>query len=151
MRQISAFSRRDKARAARGFTLLELLLVLALVALLTGVVAPRMWQWVQGARVRAGIDSARAQLEALPGRAFAGAQRIDVGIKDPLVLPAGWQLEPAAPFDYEANGMTLGGRVRIYGPDHVVLADWVIDAPAGTVRDARPDDGPFGVTIVPPD
>lgn len=151
MRVTSAFSLRDKARVARGFTLLELLLVLALVALLTGVVAPRMWQWVQGARVRAGIDSARAQLEALPSRAFASAQRIDVGIKGPLVLPAGWQLELAAPIDYEANGMTAGGRVRISGPDHVVLADWMVDAPAGTVRGVRPDDGPFRVTISRPD
>lgn len=141
--------RSGRTRAARGFTLIELLLVLALAALLTGLVAPRVWQWVQGARVRAGIDSARSQLEALPGRAFASAQRIDVDAKGPLVLPSGWQFEFAAPLVYEANGMTAGGRVRISGADRTLLVDWMVEPPAGTVRSAQPADGPFRTVAVP--
>ena len=74
MRPTSASCRRAERRRRappRGFTLLELLLVLTLVALLTGLVAPRLWQWVEGARVRAGVDLTRAELEAMPTRAFA--------------------------------------------------------------------------------
>jgi prepilin-type N-terminal cleavage/methylation domain-containing protein len=148
MQPTSASCRRAEARAAGGFTLLELLLVLALVALLSGLVAPRMWQWVQGARVRAGVDSARAELEALPRRAFADAKRVRVDANSPLVLPAGWRLELAAPLAYEANGMTTGSRVRI-SADNAVLVDWVVEAPAGTVRAAQPADGPFRTTVVP--
>ena len=144
MRPTSASCRHAEARAAPGgFTLLELLLVLTLVALLTGLVAPRMWQWVQSARVRAGVDTARAELEALPRRAFAAAQRVEVDATGPLPLPEGWRLELAAPLVYEANGMTTGSRVRIHA-GNALVADWLIEAPAGMVRDARPADGSFG-------
>ncbi len=149
MRPTSASCRRADTSAAGGFTLLELLLVLALVALLTGLVAPRMWQWVQGARLRAGVDSARAELESLPCRAFGDARRISVDAKGPLPLPTGWHVEVAAPLAYETNGMTTGGRVRIRSADQAVLADWMIDAPAGTVRSAQPADGPFRATASP--
>jgi general secretion pathway protein G len=148
MQPTSASCRRAEARAAGGFTLLELLLVLTLVALLTALVAPRMWHWVEGARLRAGIDGARAELEALPMRAFASARRIGVDAKGPLPLPAGWRVELAAPLVYEANGMTAGSRLRI-SASNVVLADWLVEAPAGTLRDARAADGPFGPAAAP--
>jgi prepilin-type N-terminal cleavage/methylation domain-containing protein len=152
MRRTSASCRRADPRragpAAGGFTLLELLLVLALVALLTGLVAPKLWQWVQSARLRAGIDTARAELEALPRRAFDAAERIAVDAKGPLRLPDGWRLEVAPALVYEANGMTAGARLRLIA-DGGVAADWRIEAPAGTVRDAGPDDGPFPGAAVP--
>ncbi|HMO45616.1 MAG TPA: prepilin-type N-terminal cleavage/methylation domain-containing protein [Rubrivivax sp.] len=148
MRPTSGSCRRAEARAAGGFTLLELLLVLALVALLSGLVAPRMWQWVQSARVRAGVDGARAELEALPLRAFSAARRIRIDAEEPLPLPGGWRLELTAPLVFEANGMTAGGRLRIIaGP--TLLADWLVEPPAGTVRGARPADGPFSPAAVP--
>lgn len=83
MRPTSASCRRaEGARPRRrGFTLLELLLVLTLAALLTGLVAPKMWQWVRGAQQRADIDRARTRLEGLPRQAFADARRIEVGSK----------------------------------------------------------------------
>lgn len=143
MQPTSASCRRADARARRGFTLLELLLVMALVALLTGLVAPRMWQWVQSARLRAGTDSARASLEALPRQAFGEARRISVDAKSAaLPLPAGWRLELSAPLVYEANGMTMGGRVRLEA-EHQTVADWIVVPPAGTVRNAEAADGPF--------
>jgi general secretion pathway protein G len=148
MRPTSASCHRAEARIAGGFTLLELLLVLALVALLTALVAPRMWQWVESARVRAGVDGARAELEALPMRAFAGAKRIERSAEEPLSLPGGWRLELSAPLVYEANGMTAGSRVRIRAGS-AVLADWLVEPPAGSVRDARPADGPFNSAAAP--
>ena len=148
MRRTSASCRRAEARTAGGFTLLELLLVLTLVALLTGLVAPRMWQWVSGARTRAGIDGVRAELETLPQRAFSGAQRLAVTTVGPLPLPEGWRLELAAPLVYEANGMTAGSRLRL-SADGRVLADWQVEPPAGTVRDATAMDGPFAPAAAP--
>lgn len=146
MAPTSASCHRADADAARGFTLLELLLVLVLVALLTGLVAPRMWKWVEGARERAGIDNVRTELEAMPRRAFAGARRIEVTTSGPLALPQGWRLELSKPLIYEANGMTPGGRVRIVSGGRV-LADWIIDTPAGAVRGVAPADGQFSTTV----
>lgn len=142
MRQTLVSCRRGKACFPSGFTLLELLLVLTLVALLTGLVAPRMWQWLQGARIRAGIDGVRAELEAVPQRAFSVAQRVAVTADGPLPLPDGWHLEMASPLVYEANGMTAGGRLRLIANGRV-SADWRIEPPAGVVRDATAQDGPF--------
>lgn len=148
MRLTSASCRPADLRAEGGFTLLELLLVLALVALLTGLVAPRMWQWVQSARMRAGVDGVRAAFEALPRQAFGDARRLSVDAKGPLALPAGWRLEFAVPLVYEANGMTTGSRVQL-SADRAVLADWIIAPPAGTVRSAEPADGPFRAEATP--
>ena len=142
MRPISASFQRTDTGAARGFTLLELLLVLVLVALISGLVAPRMLQWVEAARARAGIDKVRADLEAMPRHAFAGAKRINVTTNGALSLPDGWRLELSNPLVYEANGMTLGGRVRIISGGRV-LADWIIETPAGAVRGVEPADGQF--------
>lgn len=149
MRPTSAFCRHADARARRGFTLLELLLVMALAALLTGLVAPRMWQWVEGARLRAGVDAARASLEALPRQAFGEARRVSVGAGGAsLRLPEGWRLELSAPLVYEANGMTTGGRVRLEA-DRKTVADWIVVPPAGTVRNAEAADGPFRAQAEP--
>jgi general secretion pathway protein G len=133
---------RPRGAGARGFTLLELLLVLTLVALLTGLVAPRLWTWVQAARVRADVDRVRAGLEGLPQAAFAGARRIELAASGPVALPPGWQLQASRPLVYEANGMATGARLRLLA-DGAVAADWVVEPPAGTLRDATATDGPF--------
>jgi general secretion pathway protein G len=131
-----------RGRSDAGFTLLELLLVLTLVALLTGLVAPKLWAWVQAAQLRADVDRVRAQLEGLPQAAFADARRIDVAPGEPLALPRGWTFESSGPLVYEANGMTAGARLRLTA-DGTVVADWVVEPPAGTLRDAAAGDGPF--------
>jgi general secretion pathway protein G len=127
----------------RGFTLLELLLVVALVALLTGIVAPRVLGWAEAARARAALDELRVQLQAQPTLAFHARRAREVArAPDDWPLPAGWRLELAAPLRWEANGMAAAGRMRIWaGADQ--LADWVMQAPGGEVRAAAPEDGPF--------
>jgi prepilin-type N-terminal cleavage/methylation domain-containing protein len=128
----------------RGFTLLELLLVVALVSLLAGIVAPRVLGWAEAARARAALDALRGHLLAQPALAFhAQRPRVLTQAPEDWPLPAGWRMELAAPLRWEANGMAAAGRVRILaGTDQ--LADWVLQAPGGEVRAATPADGPFG-------
>lgn len=64
---------RTFARAARGFTLLELLVVLLIIALLAGYVGPKLFSQVDKARVK----SAHAQMKSL-GDAMT-RYRLDTG------------------------------------------------------------------------
>ena len=134
----------------RGFTLLELMLVVALVALLAGIVAPRVLGWAEAARARAALDALRLQLQAQPALAFHAQRPLELA-RAPAdwPLPAGWRLELAAPLRWQANGMTAPGRIRVWaGSDQ--LADWVLQAPGGEVRAATPEDGPFRVEALRP-
>lgn len=127
----------------RGFTLLELLLVLALVGLLTALVAPRLATWVEGARSRAALDALRTRLEAERSLAFHERQAREVtAAKARSDLPAGWRLELARPLVWEANGMARGGRLRLWNGNEL-LADWVVEPMGGDVRRATVVDGPF--------
>ncbi len=127
----------------RGFTLLELLLVVALVTLLSAMVAPRVLGWAEAARARSALDELRTVLQAQPALAFHARQpRTVARAPDDWPLPADWRLELAAPLRWEANGMAAPGRIRIHaGGDRI--ADWVLQAPGGEVRAATPADGPF--------
>lgn len=127
----------------RGFTLLELLLVLALVALLTAAVAPRLLGWVDAARSRAGLDAVRSLLLAQRSLAFHEQQLRQLPADSPAwALPAGWRLELSQTLQWQANGMARGGRLRLW-QGRELLADWVVEPLNGALRPATADDGPF--------
>jgi len=127
----------------RGFTLLELLLVLALVALLTAAVAPRLLGWVDTARSRATVDNVRSLLLAQRSLAFHAQQPRRLQDDSPAwALPAGWRLELSQPLQWQANGMARGGRLRLW-QGRELRADWVVEALSGTLRPATAGDGPF--------
>ncbi len=65
--------RRTRCEGDAGFTLLELLVVLAVLALLAGLVAPRVMSYLGGARQ----DTARLQIERLA--TVLDFYRLDVG------------------------------------------------------------------------
>lgn len=126
-----------RRRRGSGFTLLELLVVLAIASMMLAVAAPRMWNWVDASRERAALDILRARLEAMPSETFfSGKTRQVAGAGEAgLTLPEGWQLRLSAPLVYEANGMTGGGRVGVFAGERR-LADWQVLAPAGRVTEA---------------
>jgi general secretion pathway protein G len=64
---------RVRERAARGFTLLELLVVILIIGMLVGIVGPRLLGQVS----KSEVTTARAQLDALDKA--VQAYRIDVG------------------------------------------------------------------------
>ncbi len=133
-----------RGRSGRGFTLVELLLVLTLVAAAAGLVTPQLLRWIDGARERSTLDGLRTALAALPERAFFAGTAIELGPAAPAEgllppLPEGWRVELPAPVRYEANGMTRGGRLEVQAQGRTV-ARWRIEPPAGRVRDD--DDAP---------
>jgi prepilin-type N-terminal cleavage/methylation domain-containing protein len=102
-----------------GFTLLEMIVVLAILGLATALVAPSAIRGIDSWRRQAELDSLRDQVRALPGNARASGKAIvlsdaTLGGKDPPLRIAGdWTLGVPTPWQVNANGVCAGGRITI--------------------------------------
>lgn len=136
MRLILRSARLTRRASRRGFTLLEILVVLAIVALATGLVAPIAVQGLRAAEERGVRADMQALLEALPVRAFREARPLVLdgqGLARLAVLPDGWRLQVDAPLRYDASGIADGGQVRLYGPGDALLG-WRVQPITGSVQ-----------------
>lgn len=143
MRATSAYSRRanpertHRAASARGFTLLELLVVLVLLGLITGLVAPLAANGLQAARERAVSAELAALMDGLPVRAFgaAAAQTYDAQALVQLLgdLPVGWEIQVDPPLNYSASGVASGGDVSLLAPGRSPLR-WRVQPVSGEVQ-----------------
>lgn len=107
--------------AGRGFTLLELLIVLALLAMVTALVVPRMERTYQAIAGSGERDEVHRQLERLPRIARMQGHRIEVaegdanGLASRLSFPEGWVVTPLEPIRVEVNGLCRGAVLRVQG------------------------------------
>jgi prepilin-type N-terminal cleavage/methylation domain-containing protein len=132
--------RSDTPAPAGGFTLLELLIVLALVSMVAAMVAPRL-QGTYDAVVRSG-DRAEAmrQIERLPLLARERGAAIDIPADDArvlaglLALPEGWTARTLEPLHVEASGLCNATKLRVQGGGGVET--WTLAAPDCSVADA---------------
>jgi len=124
-----------------GYTLLELLVVMLLLGLMMGLVAPRASQWLEAAQVRGWRADLRARIEALPVKAFLAGEPLSI---DAAQLqqglpgrPGGVELQLAAPLLYSRAGMASGGRmVVIQGASREV---WTVQPVSGAVVLGSPE------------
>lgn len=138
-----AVKRRALSSARRGFTLLELLVVILIIGLLTGIIAPRFMSQISRSETttaRAQMDAFRKAIEAFRidnGRYPTTAEGLDVLV----VAPAGatrWNgpyLQGAIPLDpwgmkYQYQSPGPNGR------DYEILSYGRDRAPGGTGDDA---------------
>lgn len=118
--------------AARGFSLLEMLVVLVLISAMTALVAPRLQKTVSAIASSGDRAEVTRQLERLPllarqqGRSIEVAVDRDMGA-DLLKLPAGWTVTALTTLHVAANGVCTGGRFRV--DDGSVAEDWSVAAP----------------------
>ena len=147
MPKISVSCRRRPERLAqRGFTLVELVVVLALLALAAGIAAPAAVRGVAAARERGVRADVRVLLEGMPVRAVQSGSglEVDSAALRRLVpeLPAGWRLEVDQPLRYAPNGVAAGGAVRLLIPGRDPTT-WRVAAVSGRVENvARRGDVP---------
>ena len=137
MPRISVYCRLSRERrVSRGFTLFELIVVLALVALVTGMVTPAVVRGLAAARERGVLADVRVLLEGMPVRAYQSGigLEIDSAALQRLVpdLPEGWRLEVEPPLRYSPSGVAAGGSVRLTIPGRDPTT-WRVAAVSGHV------------------
>lgn len=114
-----------------GFTLLEMIVVLAILGLATALVAPAALRGIDSWQRRSELDALLDQIRALPGTARASGRPIvvsDAALASkaaPLRIAAEWTLSVAKPWKVSANGVCEGGEIAIgnrYGSRIVAVA-----------------------------
>jgi general secretion pathway protein G len=102
-----------------GFTLLEMIVVLAILGLATALVGPSAIRGIDSWRRQAELDSLLDQIRAMPGNARASGRVIvlnDEALKGkdaPLRVAGDWTLHVPEPWQVNANGVCEGGSVEI--------------------------------------
>ena len=140
MMRTSGSCRRSSHRLAAGFSLLEMLVVLALISIMVALVAPRLAGTVRAIATSGERAETARQLERLPLLARGNGHAILAGADQPLVaeglaFPDGWSATALDPLRVAANGICHPARLRVEGGGTV--EEWALLAP-----DCRVDQAP---------
>lgn len=109
-----------------GFTLIEMVAVMALVSLMAGIALPAMQRWFDSISNRAQLSEVSIQFQRLASRAALLSQTVVLN-KDSwhdklsdgemmLALPEGWSVTSTVPVTFYYSGVCTGGNVDLLGP-----------------------------------
>ncbi len=125
--------------AVRGFTLLELLIVLALTAVMVALVAPRLAGTVEAIQISGDRAEVARQVATLPvkARLSGEAVRLDAkaSLSNYLQLPEGWVVTLETPLSISALGVCDAADILVTGPRGGER--WVMLAPDCRVRESE--------------
>lgn len=115
---------------ASGYTLLEMVVVLAILAMATAMVAPMGYRMIGSWRDATAVQNVLGQLEQLPTAVRDSGNPLDTSRHDaklPVALPPDWQLHFNQPLRVLANGACNSTTATLSTPHQVI--DLRIDAP----------------------
>lgn len=95
------------SRCPPGYTLLELVVVMAILAMATALVAPPSYRMIRTWQEATQVQDVIEQLERLPGTVRAIGNQLDTDAKGsnvPVNLPQDWSLRMQTPLRVQANG-----------------------------------------------
>ncbi len=106
--------------ASRGFTLLELLVVLSLIAMAAALVAPDMYRWIERSEERAWRNALSAHLRGLPLQAYDSGSEVTIdaeAIRRAVpALPLTVEIIVSNPMRYYSTGVAAGGNIELRMP-----------------------------------
>jgi prepilin-type N-terminal cleavage/methylation domain-containing protein len=112
-------------RADKGFTLIELVVALAIIGLGLSFVMPRMMAWVDRLAFSARQQQFEDALAELGSRARHSGRSVVLRSTDlathanepsPIELPSSWSLTVEPPIAFRYDGVCTGGKVRLSFP-----------------------------------
>ena len=95
------------SRCPLGYTLLELVVVMAILAMATALVAPPSYKMIRTWQESTQVQDVIEQIERLPGTVRASGNPLATdadGSKVPVDLPQDWTLRMQTPLRVQANG-----------------------------------------------
>lgn len=117
---------------ARGFTLLEMLVVLVILGMAAAVVAPPLARTMERVSEAGHRDDVRRGLESLPGLARAGGRALVFPAGEPMGVPErawpdGWSVVPVTGLHVEPTGFCRAGAVTVVAPSGPLA--WTLETP----------------------
>jgi len=120
----------DKSKA-QGFTLIEMIAVLTIVALISGVAIPAMQRWFDSISERAQLTAVSVQFQRLSARTALLSQTLRLNRtnwktkladgEDVLALPDGWSLTSDKPVVFFYSGICEGGVIELLNPQKAIV------------------------------
>ena len=109
------------SKPQRGFTLIEMLVVLVLLSLMTGMAVPSLWNSYLRRSEQMQVEAIVHQVAALRRQARQQGEPLLLNAADfrhqgKVALPDDWQVQKMQQLRFLTNGVTNGGEVLLQAP-----------------------------------